>query len=152
MSIFREIEALYARFEQVEIEHLVQRAREVRQNAYAPYSDYKVGACALASDNSVHCGCNLENASYGLTVCAERNAIAAMVANGHLGLQAIALVTSDGGTPCGACRQVLVEFARANLDCAVIVATPSEILGWTTVEDLLPNSFQLPPNENEQTT
>jgi cytidine deaminase len=95
-------------------ERLVDAAREARSHAYAPYSRYRVGAAVLTRSGALYAGCNVENASYGATLCAERSAIAAMVAAGDKNPVACAVVTAGPrpGTPCGICRQVLAEFAR----------------------------------------
>ncbi|MFN0058297.1 MAG: cytidine deaminase [Planctomycetota bacterium] len=90
---------------------LLRAAHAARAAAYAPHSNYAVGAALLARDGTIHTGCNVENASYGLTICAERTAIFSAVAAGQREFVALAVVTSDGATPCGACRQVLIEFA-----------------------------------------
>ena len=97
---------------QITSEQLVQAAIAVRENAYAPYSNYTVGAALLGENGQIYTGCNVENASYGLTVCAERNAVFKMVADGCRKIEAIAVATENSGSPCGACRQVLVEFAQ----------------------------------------
>ncbi|MDR2174523.1 MAG: cytidine deaminase [Synergistaceae bacterium] len=127
------------------VDTLLQRARTAAERAYAPYSSFKVGAALLTSDGSVVMGCNVENASYGMTLCAERNAIASMVAMGHLDPVAIAVVGGVSGTPCppcGACRQVLVEF---NPDMYVILESPNRIIVMKAHE-LLPLSFSLKGN------
>ena len=99
--------------EQIE---LLRHALEARQNAYAPYSHYTVGAAVLTDSGRIYTGCNVENASYGLTCCAERNAIFKAVGSGERKLLAVAVTGPEGGEmamPCGACRQVLAEFASA---------------------------------------
>ena len=124
---------------------LIQLAEKARQNAYAPYSGYTVGAALLSADGTVSVGCNVENASYGATLCAERVAIARAVADGKREFVAIAIVGGEAGrapdtffSPCGICRQVLREFCRA--DFRVLIGRGEEIVRHTLVE-LLPNSF-----------
>ncbi len=117
---------------------LIAKAAEVRRKAHAPYSKYLVGAALLAKDGRVFVGCNVENASYGLTCCAERNAVFAAVAAGAKKFVAVAVVTANGGSPCGACRQVLREFGPKLL---VIMATPKGKAVAATLDDLLPGSF-----------
>jgi cytidine deaminase len=129
----------------VPVETLLQRARTAAARAYAPYSAFKVGAALLTADGSVVMGCNVENASYGMTLCAERNAVASMVAMGHLDPVAIAVVGGASGTPCppcGACRQVLIEF---NPDMYVILESPNRAIVMKAHE-LLPLSFSLKGN------
>ena len=118
---------------------LVEAALEVRDRAHAPYSRFAVGAAVLDGDGGVHIGCNVENASYGLCVCAERHAIAAAVSAGADGIQALAVVTdtSPPASPCGACRQVLVEFG----DFPVILANTVGDRVVTSVSELLPAAF-----------
>ncbi|MGN1069097.1 MAG: cytidine deaminase [Candidatus Fimadaptatus sp.] len=120
-------------------EELLRRAREALQNAYAPYSRYRVGACILAADGRMFCGCNVENASYGLTICAERGAVMAAVASGARAFERIAIV-SEGSLPwpCGACRQVLREFAP---DIEVLVQDGGGNTRHATLSELLPMSF-----------
>jgi cytidine deaminase len=122
-----------------QLERLVAAATEARTNAHAPYSGYRVGAAVLSSDSRVFVGCNVENASYGLSVCAERNAIAAAVAAGCRELVGLAVVTSSNppAPPCGACRQVLVEFG----DLPVVLANPDGQRRTTTARGLLPDAF-----------
>lgn len=125
-------------------EELVRVASLARQRAYAPYSKYKVGAAIRTKRNKVHSGANVENASYGLTVCAERTAAFAAVNSGDTAFDAIAVVI-DGErlpTPCGACRQVLAEFSP---DMRVILATAGGKRKVTTLRELLPDPF-LPEN------
>jgi cytidine deaminase len=137
-------------------QQLIEAAAEARMRAYVPYSHYAVGAAILSADGQIHQGCNIENASYGLTSCAERNAIFGMVGRTEetdgRRIRAVAVVTAgnDPATPCGACRQVIREFGK---DAAVIIAnTDGTIFLRTTLEGLLPHSFgpeQLDsPNDN----
>lgn len=91
-------------------QRLVAAAREARQRAYAPYSRYAVGAALGTAQQRIHVGCNVENASYGLTICAERTAVVSAVAAGDRDFDLLAVVTENGGLPCGACLQVLAEF------------------------------------------
>jgi cytidine deaminase len=124
---------------------LVAAARAVRRRAHAPYSRFAVGAAVVDEKGRVHVGCNVENASYGLTVCAERNAVAAAVAAGARAVRAVAVVTPTRppGTPCGACRQVLAELGDA--DTRVLLASPTGAAKTTTLGALLPRSFSLRP-------
>lgn len=119
---------------------LIEAAREAIGNAHAPYSGYKVGAALLCSDGTVFTGCNVENASYGLTNCAERTAVHTAVAAGHNRFQAIAIAASGEPPPfpCGACRQVLAEFCSC--DFPVYIATPEGHVTMTLGE-LLPHAF-----------
>ena len=102
---------------------LLARARPPRKHAYAPYSEFPVGAAVLAADGSIHTGCNVENASYGLTICAERAAVSAAVSAGHRQIVAVAVSAPKVSrtTPCGACRQFLNEFRPATTDMAIIL-------------------------------
>ena len=122
-----------------EIDRLVETATSVRARARAPYSGFAVGAAVLGADGSVHVGCNVENASYGLSVCAERHAVAAAVAAGTEVFRAVAVVTdsSPPASPCGACRQVLTEFG----EFPVILANPAGERRITSVGELLPDAF-----------
>jgi cytidine deaminase len=96
---------------QAEIPTLVQAATDAAHNAYIPYSNYPVGAALRALDGTVFTGCNVENASYGAAICAERTALVKAVSEGRREFDVIVVVTSNGGSPCGICRQVLYEFA-----------------------------------------
>jgi cytidine deaminase len=104
------VAALPSGLSEVQIAELIAAAAAVRERAYAPYSRFLVGAALCAADGTIFAGCNVENASYGLTICAERNAIAQAIAAGARDFTAVAVVSENGVTPCGACRQVLVEF------------------------------------------
>jgi cytidine deaminase len=120
-------------------ETLIQKALNAREWAYAPYSDYAVGAAVLTESGKIYDGVNVENAVYPLTVCAERVAIFKAVSQGERSFQAIAVVTRNGGTPCGACRQVMAEFG---MDTVVLIANlERKLLAEYTVADLLPNAF-----------
>jgi cytidine deaminase len=125
-------------------EELIRVASLARQRAHAPYSKYKVGAAIRTKRNRVHSGANVENASYGLTVCAERTAVFAAVNAGDTAFDAVAIVIDDERlpTPCGACRQVLAEFSP---DMRVILATTGGKRKVTTLKELLPDPF-LPEN------
>jgi cytidine deaminase len=118
---------------------LVKAARAVRARAHAPYSKYRVGAAVLDERGRIHAGCNVENASYGLTVCAERNAVAAAVAAGAKRIRAVAVFTEDVGTPCGACRQVLMELGGPATH--VVLAAPKGGAVNRTLGQLLPEAF-----------
>jgi cytidine deaminase len=121
-------------------DELVALARKAQESAYAPYSGFPVGAALLASDGSVFTGVNVENASYGLSVCAERNAVARAVSEGARDFTAIAIVTNseEPTMPCGVCRQVLWEFAH---DLEVIVEGSGGRRIETTIRDLFPMPF-----------
>lgn len=125
-----------------EFADLVESARLIRERAYAPYSNYRVGAAVRSKDGNVFLGCNIENATYGATLCAERVAIAAMVASGERVISAVAVFTDGGplGMPCGICRQTLVEFGEAST--LIIAASPRE-LRTRTLGALLPEPFVL---------
>jgi cytidine deaminase len=122
-------------------EDLIRVASLARARAYAPYSKYKVGAAIRTKRNRIHSGANIENVSYGLTVCAERCAAFAAVASGETkDWDAVAIVIDDDKlpSPCGACRQVLAEFAP---DLKVVLATTGGLRGSTTLKELLPDAF-----------
>lgn len=130
---------------------LLATAREARHRAYAPYSGYTVGAAVCDEDGRVFTGANVENASYGLSICAERVAVFRAVNEGARRIVAVAVVTRNGGTPCGACRQVLSEFADG--DAVVWCASEEEaVVEEYRLSDLLPFAFRLPsqpPGEDE---
>ncbi len=124
-------------------ERLLAAAREARHHAYAPYSGYAVGAAVRCEDGRIFAGANVENASYGLTICAERAAVFRAVNEGARRIEAIAVVTRDGGTPCGACRQVLSEFADG--DAVIWCASDEDVaVEEYRLADLLPFAFRLP--------
>ena len=118
---------------------LIQSAREARRWAYAPYSHYAVGAAVLTDSGRIYDGVNVENAAYPNGICAERVAVHKAVSEGERGFSAIAVVTSNGGTPCGACRQVLAEFG---LDTLVLLADEQgKLVQEASLSDLLPGAF-----------
>jgi cytidine deaminase len=125
-------------------EALVQAAIEVRRRAYAKYSRFLVGAAVLAADGNIYTGCNVENSSYGLTICAERAAVVAAVTAGQQRFQLLAIATAGGGAPCGACRQVLAEFAPALPILLIDIDRPNNIVELN-LRDLLPQAFSLNP-------
>src|SRR5512147_1505658 len=119
-------------------QELIAQAIEARKRAYTPYSHYKVGAALLGKSGKVYLGCNVENASYGHTVCAERTAVLKAVSEGEREFEAIAVVTRNGGSPCGACRQVLSEFSP---ELIIYIADKDGEHRTTTLKKLLPDSF-----------
>lgn len=128
-------------------EDLISLALEAREKAHAPYSHFPVGAALLAESGQVYAGCNVENASYGLSICAERVALFKAVAAGERRFKALAVVTETMATPCGSCRQVLAEFGGDELQ--VIVADAKGQMEVYTLGELLPASFtskHLPPS------
>ncbi|MBN2201965.1 cytidine deaminase [bacterium] len=124
------------------IDQLVRAASAARAFAYAPYSKFRVGAALLCPDGRMITGCNVENVSYGLTVCAERTAVLKAVSEGARSFDAVAVCadTDEPVTPCGACRQVLAEFNPA---MTVICCTPSGTNIVYSLSELLPNAFNL---------
>ncbi len=118
---------------------LVQAALEARRWAYAPYSHYSVGAALLTRTGRIFTGVNVENSVYSLGICAERTAVFKAVSEGEKDFVAIAVATGNGGTPCGACRQVLAEFGEA---IQVLIADgEGHLVRQTTVAELLPAAF-----------
>jgi cytidine deaminase len=121
---------------------LIRRAVAARQAAYAPYSKFLVGAALATTSGEIFTGCNVENVSFGLTICAERAAVCAAVAAGQRGYTHLAIATAGGGSPCGACRQVLAEFAPELAIWLVDVDRGNQIVACN-LRDLLPNQFSL---------
>ncbi|RAL25863.1 cytidine deaminase [Thermoflavimicrobium daqui] len=121
---------------------LIQKAFEARKKAYVPYSKFPVGAALIAEDGTVFLGCNIENASYGLTNCAERTAIFKAVSEGHTKFKGLAVIADTPGpvSPCGACRQVIAEFCEP--DMKVWLTNLNREVTETTVTELLPGSFR----------
>ncbi|XP_067940210.1 uncharacterized protein [Watersipora subatra] len=129
---------------------LMQRAMDMREKAYCPYSNFRVGAALLSPDKAIYSGCNVENASYGLTICAERVAVGNAVANGCKRFEYAAVccdVKDDFKGPCGACRQVLVEFST---DYSLYCVKPSGEYIEVPIDDLLPMSFRPSSLEEER--
>lgn len=123
------------------VEALIESARAVRDRAYAPYSNFKVGAAVMSETGKIYVGCNVENASFGATLCAERAAIARMIASGEQRLLTVAVFTdrAEPAMPCGTCRQVIEEFGHG----ADIIATNGRRTLRTTADALLPDAFNL---------
>ena len=121
-------------------EELISAACQARERAYAPFSDYQVGAAVRTSQGTIYSGCNIENDSSSLTICAERVAIANAISAGEREFEALAVATDDGATPCGACRQVLAEFSA---DLAILVVTTSDnpVVRQLKLAKLLPEAF-----------
>ena len=120
---------------------LAKIAIDARENAYVPYSKFKVGAAVVTEDGSIYTGCNIENASYGATNCAERTAIFKAVSEGHKKIKAIAIVgdMSTNTYPCGICRQVIVEFATKDIDIILVKNEDDYVI--KTMEEILPGAF-----------
>ncbi|MBU3128462.1 cytidine deaminase [Clostridium tagluense] len=120
---------------------LAKIAIDARENAYAPYSKFKVGAAVVTEDDSIYTGCNIENASYGASNCAERTAIFKAVSEGHKKIKAIAVVgdMSTHTYPCGICRQVIAEFATEDINIIMVKSEDDYII--KTMEEILPGAF-----------
>ena len=120
-------------------QELIQKANRARSLAYAPYSNYQVGAALLTKKGQIFTGVNVENAAYPDSICAERSAVFSAVSAGERDFEAIAVATRNGGSPCGSCRQVLSEFG---LDIVVLLADENEnLIQEKTVRELLPGAF-----------
>lgn len=126
---------------------LVKAAAAARVNAYAPYSRYAVGAAALDERGVIHAGCNVENASFGASMCAERVAVFKLVASGAKEVRALALVTEDGAVPCGMCLQVLREFTEHPEGLDVFCASAGGEVKTYTLAELLPHGFSFEKRE-----
>lgn len=120
-------------------EKLIQAAIEAREKAYAPYSKYKVGAALLTESGKIYTGCNVENASFGATICAERTAAVKAISDGEMKFRALAVVVEgEPVAPCGICRQFLVEFGG---DLQLFLGNPGGELVETTLNECLPGAF-----------
>ncbi|NOX63093.1 MAG: cytidine deaminase [Chloroflexi bacterium] len=117
---------------------LLAAAFAARKRAYAPYSNYHVGAALLTEEGKVFQGCNIENAAYSVSLCAERVAIFKAASEGHRRFRALAVVTENGGAPCGPCRQVMREFAP---DLVILIADVEGRVRRTTLAELFPDAF-----------
>ncbi len=126
----------------IHLQQLVLAAREASKNAYAPYSGFVVGAAVLAGENHIFSGCNIENASYGLAICAERSAIFGAISKGLQNIRAVAIYTptEEPSLPCGACLQVIQEFAA---DADIICACNTSEVTRLKLNDLLPHPFKI---------
>lgn len=123
-------------------EELVLAALYVQRRAYAPYSNFLVGAAIRTASGNVISGCNFENASYGLSLCAERGAVAAMIASGEREIGMVAVASRGAVTPCGACRQVLSEFG-SNFSVILVDSETQEVRQRWLIDELLPGAFKL---------
>ena len=128
-------------------EELFERAKAARENAYAPYSKYRVGAAIIDDQEALHIGCNVENASYPLGACAETSAISAMISQGGGAIRKMAIVGGgekiEACTPCGGCRQAISEFADP--DTVILLKDDSGAIRRYTVAEMLPLAFRLNP-------
>jgi len=122
------------------MQDLFEAAKEARSHAYCPYSAYQVGSAIRGVDGHIYVGCNVENISFGATICAERMAIGAMIVAGCAKFSEVMVVTKDGGTPCGMCLQVLLELAAEG--AVVHVATPAGVGASHALKSLMPLAFQ----------
>lgn len=122
---------------------LMDKAIEASKNAYCPYSKFPVGACVLTKNDKIFTGCNFENSSFGLTICAERNAVGSAIVDGENEIKAVAIYSPnmDNCYPCGACRQVLNEFKSQN-GIDIITLSNNEI-SVCNIDELLPKGFNL---------
>lgn len=130
------------------IKELYEKALDVRENAYAPFSGFKVGAALLTEDGSIYTGVNIENSSFGATICAERTAFVKAISEGHRKFRAIAVTagSEQESLPCGICRQFMYEFAP---QIEVITGTDSDKLNMRTLEELMPLGFRLSKEEED---
>lgn len=139
-----------ATWEGIDWEGLVDAAVRCREQAYAPYSDFRVGAALLAANGNVYSGCNVENRVLGLSLCAERGALSAAVADGQRSFLAMALATGavPPSSPCGQCRDALAEFS-CDLPIVAVTAGAHDAPNWSrfTLHELLPEPFVLDPPE-----
>lgn len=121
---------------------LIAYATAARESAYAPYSKYQVGAAVMMDSGEIYTGCNVENASYGLCICAERTAIVKAVSTGERKIKAVAVATAGGGSPCGACRQFISEFADDETVVIIHDVTEEQPERMFSMAELLPEAFK----------
>ena len=130
------------------MEKLLQKALDMRKYSHAPHSQFRVGAALLTTDGMIFGGCNIESDSYGLTICAERNAIFSAFAQGYRNFKTLAIALDNNGTPCGACRQIIAEL------CGNIMIITTDLQGNQssyTAYELLPHQFTLTTSSNTTT-
>ena len=127
---------------------LVSRSRQTRENAFAPYSQYKVGAAVLTDSGDIFTGCNVENSSYGLTICAERVAVCTAVAAGHTAIAAVAVSLGGVAVPCGSCRQFLYEFDPEMIVLLDDLNAERNEPDCVRLTELLPRGFRLKPQQD----
>ena len=127
------------------VQNLIRQALEARKNAHARYSGFSVGAALLAEDQVTYDGCNVENASYGLTICAERVALANAVTDGRRSFIALAVAANEIAAPCGACRQVLAEFCKEDLPIFLVSEKAPHTIRKHLLGELLPERFSFNP-------
>lgn len=120
---------------------LAEEAKIARERAYAPYSGYQVGAAVEDENGRIHAGCNVENLSYGATICAERGAISRMVAEGGRKIRRVAVATADGGAPCGICLQSILEFAEDPEKVEIELFAQDKPSGHYSLAQLMPHAF-----------
>ncbi len=125
-----------------QIGSLIAYATAARESAYAPYSKYQVGAAVMMGSGEIYTGCNVENASYGLCICAERTAIVKAVSTGERKIKAVAVATAGGGSPCGACRQFISEFADDETVIIIHDVTEEQPEQLFKMPELLPSAFK----------
>lgn len=132
------------------IERMISHASNALQHAYAPYSHYCVGACICCEDDSLHTGVNVENSSYGLTICAESSAICKMASEGKHTIKSIVILAKNNQlcAPCGACRQRIYEFSIP--ETQIYLCNQQTVLKTTTINELLPLAFHLNPTHRTQ--
>ncbi|HOQ16416.1 MAG TPA: cytidine deaminase [Defluviitaleaceae bacterium] len=135
------------RRDRMNYEELIKRANEAKENAYAPYSNFKVGAAVLTGTGKIYTGCNIENVSFGATNCAERTAIFKAVSDGEKAIKAVAVMSSSGEFtyPCGICRQVIAEFSE---DAKIILGNSRGDIKVYSLDEILPCGFTKENSKN----